>query len=154
MKIWKIGLSLFTVVLITLLVRLPIATTPGFFIGGSASAAPATWEETSSIHEIKLRVADLIPRVVIIWFVEIDNDLYIIGETDSGWVSILETGGPVHMRLQDSTYPLLATIVTSSEDKILQAWQEKYEADYPEFFASSASDDFLEYSSVYRLSRI
>ena len=80
--------------------------------------------------------------------------LYIIGETDSGWVSILETGGPVHMRLEDSTYPLLATMVTSNEDKILQAWQEKYEADYPEFFASSASDDFLEYSSVYRLSRI
>ena len=92
--------------------------------------------------------------MVIIWFVEIDNDLYIVGETDSGWVSILGNGGPVHMRLEDSTYPLQATIVNSSEEQILQAWQTKYETDYPEFFASSASDDFLEYSSVYRLSRI
>ena len=36
-KVWKIGLSLVAVVLIALVVRLPIATTPGFFIGGSAS---------------------------------------------------------------------------------------------------------------------
>ena len=154
MKIWKIGLSLVAVVLITLLIRLPIGTIPGFFIGGSASAAPTTWEDTSSIHEIKLRAAGVIPRVVIIWFVEIDNDLYVVGETDSGWVSILGNGGPVHMRLEDSTYPLQATIVDSSKDQILQAWQTKYEVGYPEFFGSSASDVFLEYSSVYRLSRI
>ena len=43
MKVWKIGLSLVAVVLIALVVRLPIATTPGFFIGGSASSAPASY---------------------------------------------------------------------------------------------------------------
>ncbi|MEE3144296.1 MAG: hypothetical protein VX292_07595, partial [Pseudomonadota bacterium] len=88
MKVWKIGLSLVAVVLIALVVRLPIATTPGFFIGGSTSSAPVTWADTSSTHEIKLRVEGTIPRVVIIWFVEIDNELYIVGETDSGWVSM------------------------------------------------------------------
>ena len=130
MKIWKIGLSLVAVVLIALVVRLPIATMPGFFIGGSASSAPASWWDTSSIHEIKLRVEATIPRVVIIWFVVIDNDLYIVGETDSGWVSMLGNGGLVHMRLEDSTYPLQANIVNSGGEEILQGWQAKYEAAY------------------------
>ena len=130
MKVWKIGLSLVAVVLIALVVRLPIATMPGFFIGGSASSAPATWSDTSSIHEIKLRVESAIPRVVIIWFVKIDNDLYIVGEIDSGWVSMLGNGGLVHMRLEGSTYPLQANIVNSGGEEILQGWQAKYEAAY------------------------
>ena len=154
MKILKIGFSLILVGLVTLLISLPIATTPGFFIGGIASAAPTTWGNTSSIHEIKLRVPGVIPRVVIIWFVEIDNDLYIVGETNSGWASMLSEGGPVKLRLQDSTYPLQARLVNSSKDEILMAWQGKYRKDYPNFFSTSQSKDFLEYSSIYRLSRI
>ena len=154
MKVWKIGVSLVAVVLFALVVRLPIATTPGFFIGGSASSAPVTWADTSSTHEIKLRVEGTIPRVVIIWFVEIDNELYIVGETDSGWVSMLGNSGLVQMRLEDSTYPLQANVVTSGEEEIVQGWLGKYEADYPEFVNTSASEEFLEYSSVYRLSRM
>ena len=95
-----------------------------------------------------------IPRVVIIWFVEIDNELYIVGETDSGWVSMLGNGGLVQMRLEDSTYPLQANVVNSGEEEILQGWLGKYEADYPEFVNTSASEEFLEYSSIYRLSRM
>ena len=154
MKVWKIGVILVAVVLFALVVRLPIATTPGFFIGGSASSAPVTWADTSSTHEIKLRVEGTIPRVVIIWFVEIDNELYIVGETDSGWVSMLGNSGLVQMRLEDSTYPLQADVVTSGEEEILQKWLGKYEADYPEFVNTSASEEFLEYSSIYKLSRM
>ena len=154
MKVWKIGVSLVVVILFALVVRLPIATTPGFFIGGSASSAPVTWADTSSTHEIKLRVEGTIPRVVIIWFVEIDNELYIVGETDSGWVSMLGNSGLVQMRLEDSTYPLQADVVTSGEEEILQKWLGKYEADYPEFVNTSASEEFLEYSSIYKLSRM
>ena len=154
MKVWKIGVSLVAVVLFALVVRLPIATTPGFFIGGSASSAPVTWADTSSTHEMKLRVEGTIPRVVIIWFVEIDNELYIVGETDSGWVSMLGNSGLVQMRLEDSTYPLQADVVTSGEEEILQKWLGKYEADYPEFVNTSASEEFLEYSSIYKLSRM
>ena len=154
MKVWKIGVSLVAVVLLALVVRLPIATTPAFFIGGSASSAPVTWADTSSTHEIKLRVEGTIPRVVIIWFVEIDNELYIVGETDSGWVSMLGNSGLVQMRLEDSTYPLQADVVTSGEEEILQKWLGKYAADYPEFVNTSASEEFLEYSSIYKLSRM
>ena len=148
MKILKIGFSLILVGLVALVVRLPIATTPGFFIGGSASAAPTNWENTSSIHEIKLRVPGIIPRVVIIWFVEIENDLYIIGETESGWVTMLGDGGRVHVRLGDKTHPLQASVIDSGIANIIQAWEEKYLNDYPEFFNTSASEDFLESVSV------
>ena len=154
MKAWKIVVTLAAVVLIALAIRLPIATTPGFLIGGTASSVPAIWPDTSSTHEIRLRVKGTIPRVVIIWFVSINNELYIVGETDSGWVSMLENGDIVQMRLQDSTYSLQANIVTSGEEEILQEWLVKYEADYPEFVNTSASEEFLEYSSIYRLSRI
>ena len=106
MKALKVIISLVVVILIILLVRLPITTTPGFFIGGSATTVPTIWSDTSSTQEIELKVSGIPPRVVIIWFVEINNDFYIIGETDSGWVSMLGDGGPVLMRLRDSTYAL------------------------------------------------
>ena len=150
----KIGLSLaILIALLVLIVRLPITTTPGFFIGGTATAVPTNWPDTSSIPEIELRVAGILPKVVIIWFVEIDNNFYIIGETDSGWVSMLGDGGSVHLRLEDSTFSLVATIVNLGEADIIDAWQAKYETDYPEFFNTSASEEFLESSSIYRLSR-
>ena len=44
--------------------------------------------------------------------------------------------------------------VNSGEEEILQGWLGKYEADYPEFVNTSASEEFLEYSSIYRLSRM
>lgn len=154
MKYLKIGLSVVAVALIVVAFRLPITTTPGFFIFGNASVAPTSWSDTSSILETKVRVPGVIPRVVIIWFVEIDNDFYVVGENDSGWISMLGNGGPIHIRIEDSTYPLQATIVNSGIDEILQAWELKYIADYPDFFNTSAAEEFLDDSSVYRLMRM
>ena len=154
MKVLRISLVLVVALCMFLAVRLPITTTPGFFIGGDPEISPETWIETSSIHEIKLRVSGMIPRVVIIWFVEIENDLYVVGETESGWVNMLGDGGRVHVRLGDKTHPLQASIIDSGIANIIQAWEEKYLNDYPEFFNTSASEDFLESVSVYKLSRI
>ena len=58
------------------------------------------------------------------------------------------------MRIEDSTYPLQATIVNSGVDEILQAWEVKYIEDYPDFFNTSAVVEFLDDSSVYRLTRM
>ena len=154
MKAIRISVVLIVAFLMFLAVRLPITTTPGFFIGGDPGISPSIWFETSSTHEMKLRVSGMIPRVVIIWFIEIENDLYVIGETESGWVKILGDGGRVHARLGDITYPLQASIIDSDTDKIIQAWEEKYQNDYPEFFSTTASKDFLKSSSLYKLSRI
>ena len=154
MKAIRISVVLIVAFLMFLAVRLPITTTPGFFIGGDPGISPSIWFETSSTHEMKLRVSGMIPRVVIIWFIEIENDLYVIGETESGWVKILGDGGRVHARLGDITYPLQASIIDSDTAKIIQAWEEKYQNDYPEFFSTTASKDFLKSSSLYKLSRI
>ncbi|MBS24968.1 MAG: hypothetical protein CMQ28_04935 [Gammaproteobacteria bacterium] len=154
MKYLKIVLGVVVIALAVVVLSLPITTTPGVFIFGNPSVAPENWSDTSSILETKVRVPGIIPRVVIIWFVEIDNDFYIVGENDSGWISMLGNGGPIHMRIEDSTYPLLATIVSSGIDEILQAWKVKYIKDYPDFFNTSAVVGFLDDSSVYRLTRM
>ena len=57
----------------------PIAMLPGFFIGGSATPAPSSWEDTSTIDEVRLKVGGVIPRVVIIWIVQVDGELYVTG---------------------------------------------------------------------------
>jgi len=153
-KALKIGLGVFVVALVVLVFSLPITTTPGFFIFGNASAAPANWPDTSSILETKIRVPGVIPRVVITWFVEIDNDMYIVGATANGWTAMLGDGGPVHMRIEDSTYPLQAERVGSGTDQVLQAWEAKYVSGYPDFFGSSAADEYLVASAIYRLRRM
>jgi len=78
MKFLKIGIGIVVLALVVLVFSLPITTTPGFIVGGSATDAPADWPDTSSIQEIRLRVPGTLPRVVIIWFVEIANDLYVV----------------------------------------------------------------------------
>ncbi|MDD9889113.1 MAG: hypothetical protein OXU66_00550 [Gammaproteobacteria bacterium] len=154
MKALKIGVGVIVVTLVVLVFSLPITTTPGFFIFGNASVAPANWPDTSSILETKIRVPGIIPRVVIIWFVEVDNDMYIVGSRANGWTSMLGDGGPIHMRIEDLTYPLLAERVSAGTAEVLQAWEAKYTAGYPEFFNSSAADEYLIESAVYRLMRL
>ena len=68
---------------------LPIGVVPGFFIGGTEQQVPEKWEDTSGIDEVRLRAGNLIPRVVIIWIVQVNGELYVSGGKDSGWVSRL-----------------------------------------------------------------
>ena len=56
---------------------LPIGVVPGFFIGGTEQQVPAKWEDTSGIDEVRLRAGDLIPRVVIIWIVQVLSLIHI-----------------------------------------------------------------------------
>ena len=95
MKYLKIILSVFAIALAVVVLSLPINTTPGVFIFGNPSVAPENWSDTSSILETKVRVPGIIPRVVIIWFVEIDNDFYIVGENAVSYT---------HLTLQTTPY--------------------------------------------------
>ncbi len=111
----------------------PIGPVPGVLIGGTESIAPDSWGQTSSVHEIRLKVnGGLLPRVVIIWVVQVENDLYIVGSRDSGWVSMLVQDGSVQMRMGPNTYQMNASAVTENWQLILERYQDKYRADYPD----------------------
>lgn len=144
-KALKIGLSLLGLVLLIVIAIAPIAPIapigplPGLFIGGTSTTAPEQWPDTTDVDEIRLRVPGVLPRVVIIWVVESAGDLHVVGARDSGWVSMLGEGGPVEMRLGDSTYPLSAVAVHEGFEDVLTAYVDKYRAEYPDIIAGFPS---------------
>lgn len=78
----------------------PIEPLPGFFIGGEATATPQTWPDTAEVDEIYLKVPGTIPRVVIIWVVQLEDELYEVGSTNSGRVQLIGSSVPVEMLLR------------------------------------------------------
>ena len=133
MKALKIVIPILTILGALLVWLLPIGPAAGIFIGGSDSTAPDTWPDTSSVHEIKLKVnGNILPSVVNIWLIQVENSLYIVGARDSRWVSKLGTGNPVQMRMENDTYALQASLVTTNWQPILEAYQDKYRPDYPD----------------------
>ena len=96
---------------------LPIGVVPGFFIGGTEQQVPAKWEDTSGIDEVRLRAGDLIPRVVIIWIVQVNGELYVSGGKDGGWVSRLLKNADAQLRIGDSTYVVTAERQTQNLDE-------------------------------------
>lgn len=121
--------------IVVVTIAAPIGPLPGLFIGGTATEVPARWPDTSDVHEIRLKVPGTLPRVVIIWVIDHDGELHVVGAPGSGWVSMLGDGGPVQMRLGDETYDLTATRVTDGWQPVLQAYVDKYRPDYPDIVA-------------------
>ncbi len=132
----------------------PIAMMPGFFIGGSTTPAPSTWEDTRAIDEVRLKVGGTIPRVVIIWIVQVDGELYITGAKDSGWVTRLGDGGDAELRIGDNTYPVVAERQTENLDELIGAWYDKYRPNYPDIVGdmSEVSTEPRSYA-IFKLAR-
>lgn len=139
MKILKAGIATLLVMFAAYVVFAPIGPVPGVMIGGTESSTPETWPDTSGTHEILLEVPGTIPRVVTIWLIQYEGDIYVVGAGDSGWVRMLSQGGPVRMRLGDNTYALRAVAVTDNHVPILTAYADKYRPDYPDIVASFGS---------------
>ena len=99
MKILKIIFAVALSALVVVAVAAPIGPLPGFFIGGEQSAPPASWPDTSGVHEIRLKVPGTLPRVVTIWVIDRGGELHVVGNRDSGWVKMIGQGAPVEMRL-------------------------------------------------------
>jgi hypothetical protein len=127
---------------------------PGFFIGGSATTAPSTWEDTSTIDEVRLKVGGTIPRVVIIWIVQVDGELYVTGAKDSGWVTRLGDSGDAELRIGDNTYPVVAERQTENLDELIGAWYDKYRPNYPDIVGdmSEVSTEPRSYA-IFKLAR-
>ncbi len=153
MKILKIAAGVIVVVLLVLAMVAPLGPIPGFFIGGQESAVPDTWPDTRDVHEIQLAVGEgLLPRVVIIWVVQVEGSLYVVGAKDSGWTSRIGAGGPVKMRLGDNTYALQASAVTEGWEPILEAYVAKYSSDYPDIVAGfPQASEAANTTAVFRL---
>ena len=154
MKILKYLAAGLFVVAAVLAVVAPVGPMPGFFIGGTSTPAPAQWMDTSDTHEIKLRIPGSIPRVVIIWVIQHNGELHVVGAKDSGWVDMIGPGSPVEMRLGDNTYALNATPLTQGWEPVLGAYVDKYRPDYPEIVDGFPPIEEAQSSiTVFRLSR-
>ena len=148
--------SLIGIVLLAaiLAVLAPIGPMPGFFIGGTPTPPPERWPDTSAVDEILLEVPGTPPWVVTIWVVAYDGELHVVGAPDSSWVSRLDDGGPVRMRLGDNTYALRAERISDNWQAILGAYIAKYEADYPDIVAGfPAVEDAEGQFALFRLHR-
>ena len=154
MKILKVLAAVLVALVLVVAVAAPIGPLPGFFIGGSQAQPPATWPDTSAMHEVKLKVPGGLPRVVIIWIVEWGGDLHVVGDRNSGWVRKIGAASPVELRLGDSTFPLNAVAVPEGQEAILNAWLDKYEPDYPDIVAGFRNDTSgADSAAVFRLER-
>ena len=76
MKWLKIALAVIAALVLVLPLAGPVGPIPGFFIGGTMTAVPERWGDTSELHEIMLKVPGTLPRAVIIWVVDHDDDLH------------------------------------------------------------------------------
>jgi hypothetical protein len=142
MKALKIVALVVAVVLVVLIFATPLGPLPGLFIGGTATPVPASWGDTRPIHEIQLQVGEgPIRRVVIIWVVQVDGLLHVVGAKESGWTAAIGGSGPVRMRMGDKTYDMQATLMTDGWQPVLQAYVDKYRADYPEIIEGFPSID-------------
>ncbi len=152
MRFVKIGLGVLAIILVVVAIIAPIGPLPGFRIGGTETPVPESWPDTSDVHEIRLAVSGTLPRVVIIWVIDYQGDLYVVGSKDSGWVKMLGSGGPVQMRMLDATYGLTASSVETGWEPVMQAYVEKYQADYPDIVAGFPSlEDAKDQIAVFKL---
>lgn len=153
MNALKISSLIIVVALAIVVWAAPLGPLPGFFIGGTETPLPETWGDTGNVDEIRLEVGDgPIKQVVIIWVVQLDGALHVVGAKESGWTQAIGAGGPVRMRIGDSTYSLQATPVTTGWQPILEAYVEKYRADYPDIVAGFPPvEEAAGTTSVFRL---
>ncbi len=149
----RTGLIAFVAAMLATLVFVtPIGPMPGFFIGGQPTPVPKAWPDTSKVDEILLKVPGTLPRVVIIWVVQVDSALYVVGSRSSGWVQRIADGANVEMRLSGNTYALAAVPIRQELERVVDAYKNKYRADYPDIVAGfptleEAGDQF----GVFRL---
>ena len=149
----RTGLIAFVAAMLATLVFVtPIGPMPGFFIGGQPTPVPKAWPDTSKVDEILLKVPGTLPRVVIIWVVQVDSALYVVGSRSSGWVQRIADGANVEMRLSGNTYALAAVTIRQDLERVVNAYKNKYRANYPDIVAGfptleEAGDQF----GVFRL---
>ncbi len=153
-KIVKTALPALVLVLLVVAWVAPIGPMPGIFIGGTATPVPADWGDTSGIDEVRVEAPGGIPRVVIVWVIQVDGELHVVGSSDSGWVKKLGQGGPVRLRMEGKTYALEAERLNGDNTGILTAYADKYRPNYPDIVESFGDvEEAAPWAAVFRLGR-
>ena len=127
----------------------PWEQTPGFRLGGVATAAPESFAFMRDHPVIQLESQGaLLPRVVNLWGVAFDGAIYVAGTPDRGWVQRVEARPKeVRVRVGDNAYELNATTVNDRElkQRVFTAYQAKY--------AGGSSFGYIveDFESIFRL---
>ena len=153
-RLVMIGSPVLLIVALVVVAMAPIGPLPGFFIGGEPTPVPEEWGNTLDVDVIELEVATgALPRVVVIWMVQFDGDLHVVGSNDSGWVSGIGAGSPVRLKMHGKTYSLIASRLSGDAwTAALEAYRDKYIADNPGIFENFPSvDEARETVAVFRL---
>ncbi len=96
----------------------------------------------------------MLPRVVTIWVIEDDNDLFVFGAKDSGWVKSTLAAPDVNLRIADTSYALRAEPVETLAAERYEKYIQRYQANYPDIIATMpALEDATDVGVIFQLSR-
>ena len=124
------------VILLGVALAAPIGPMPGIRLGGSPATVPAQWSSVDLPEEVLLATsAGVLPHVVIIWVVESDDRLYLIGDPASTWVEGVTASPDVQLRIGDNVYDMQATRIEGRQD-LFQMYIDRYKDNYPDIIAS------------------
>ncbi len=151
----KIVLIVLVIVALGAAIAAPIGPMPGFSIGGNDATPPDDWSSVDLPDEVLLaNYAGALPHVVIIWIVEADNRLYVIGAPESTWVNGTTSAPEVRLRIGDNTYDMRATRLQPGPQEIFLKYINRYKDDYPEIIASfPPPEEFASNAAVFELTR-
>jgi len=149
-----------TYVLIVLVILLlgvalaaPIGPMPGVRLGGTSATPPALWSAVDLPEEVLLATsAGVLPHVVIIWVVESDNRLYVIGDPSSTWVGGATRSPDVQLRIGDDVYDMRATRLAAGRQDLIQKYVDRYKGNYPDIIAGfPPMEEFAQGAAVLEL---
>ena len=131
----------------------PNGERPGLRLGGSATPAPTNFAFVNDIEVIQLEAKGFVlPRVVNIWGVGVDDALYVWSDPGSGWSQRVDKRpDDVRVRIGDKVYEVHATRVSDASEtkRVALAYQKKYAKEMVEIYGEvSGVDDF---ELLYRL---
>lgn len=133
----------------------PIGPMPGIRLGGDSATPPAEWASETLPEEVRLATnAGVLPHVVIIWVVESDNRLYLVGAPDSTWVEGATQSPDVRLRIGNNAYDMRATPLEAGRRDITQKYIDRYKDNYPDIIAGFPPiEEFSQGAAIFELAR-
>ena len=150
----KIVLGVVVVLVLVVALAGPIGPIPGLRLGGNEASPPDSWSAVDLPEEVRLTAGDgLLSHVVIIWVVDLNNELVVFGEGASGWVQDALAADTVRLRVHDSVYTLRPERITDLE-VAFQAYVDRYQDNYPEIIAGMNDPEVVSSGVGFRLRRL